>query len=105
MSLFGAAQRCSCTLVHQFLEIALFEVGEDLLVGNLMKALLSGFQTSGIYLPQHGHMVVQASQSVIVKGSNQQGLGIFFTHRSIHHLLFELVGKLPWWSFILLHAV
>ena len=83
----------------------MFEVGEELLVRNLMKALLSGFQSSGIYLPQHGHMIVQAIQSVVVKGGNQLGLGIFFTHRSIHHSLFELAGKLLWWRFILPHAV
>ena len=50
-------------------------------------------------------MVVQASQSVIVKGSNQQGLGIFFAHCSIHHSFFALAGELAWWSFILLHVV
>ena len=70
-----------------------------------MKALLGSFRMNGIYLPQHGHMVVQASKSIIVKGGNQQGLSIFLTHCSIHYLLFKLASKLPWWSFILLHAV
>ena len=68
-----------------------------------MQALFSGFQASGIYFPLHGHIVVQAGQSVIVKGSNQGGLGILLTHCSIHCTFFKLASKFPGQGVILLH--
>ena len=67
--------------------------------------LLGGFQAGVVYFPYHGHVVVQASQSVVVKGSNQGGLGIFLNYRSVHYTLLKLTSKLPGRGFILLHAV
>ena len=51
VSLLGVAQWSSGAFVCWFLKVALLEIGEDWLVGNLMQMLLSGFQAGAIYFP------------------------------------------------------